>query len=211
MSTGLKWAVGIGLLVVLLVVVLVVTLRKPPPEIADTSAPSVVDFAPSTLPATVSPSPVPSDLPVSAETPPTPEPEAVEREYDDVATAEAGLQSMGQSLSKGDSRTPALAEDTPREKPTPDVLNDPAAYEAFESRQSRRIAAGYLSIINQVPSMRARIEQAKITGDMSPEEIAEAEEVVEKILELERDMAAKDPEILNEVRKAGQAPATDQP
>ena len=210
MSRGQWMLTGLAVAVIALTV-LVLVFRNPPPDVADTAPqptdapvtqPPVVNGAPVT-PDTVGEQPVAMPIDTSVET-------ETAREYDDVATAEEGLRSMGTSLSQGDARTPELSEDVQREKPTPDVLNDPAAYEAFEQSQSRRIAAGYLSIVNQVPAMRARIEEAKISGQMTPEEIAEAEEVVEKILELEREMAAKDPDLINEVRKAGQAPAPEQ-
>lgn len=208
MSRTTHLALVVSGVVLVLLVLAVVVFRKPPPE--GVHAPPAPGMEGGSAPPMVSP---PDVRAVKAEAssvvaPPAsvdPEQEQ-EREYDDVATAEEGLRSMGASLSDGDTRTPALSEDVQRQKPTPDVLNDPAAYEAFEQSQSRSIAAGYLSIINQVPAMRARIEEAKISGQMSPEEIAEAEEAVQKILELEQEMTSKDPELVNEVRNAGAAP-----
>jgi hypothetical protein len=211
MSRG-KWvALFAAGLVVGSLVVLVLVFRKPPPGAGQTSTAPIQDKGPAVVVAPAhEPAPTSGEAaPVVIATPSSAAPEE-EREYDDVATAEDGLRSMGASLSSGDARTPAMSEDVQREKPTPDVLNDPAAYEAFEQKQSRSIAAGYLSIINQVPAMQARIEEAKISGRMSPEEIAEAEEAVQKILELEREMAAKDPDLVNEVRNAGPAPAPEQ-
>jgi hypothetical protein len=211
MNRGVRMALFVSGVVLVSLVVLVVLFRRPPPEVVQVSTAPVPDTVHNVTPPSADnpPATARSTVPASMVTSPSTDMEE-EREYEDVATAEDGLRSMGASLSRGDARTPALSEDVQRERPTPDVLNDPAAYEAFEQKQSRSIAAGYLSIINQVPAMQARIEEAKISGRMSPEEIAEAEEAVQKILELEREMSARDPELVNEVRNAGSAPAPDQ-
>lgn len=109
------------------------------------------------------------------------------------------MESMSQSLSAGDPRTPELAPSYEREKPAPEVLADPQRYAEYEETQSRNIASAYLSMLNQIPTLRARIDAAKQSGSQSPEDIAEAEEALAKLEELKREIEATHPEMLQPV------------
>lgn len=122
------------------------------------------------------------------------EPDApVDAAPDPVARA---LESMTNSLASGDSRTPEMAPQVEREKPSAAVLADPERYADYEEQQSRNIAAVYLSMLKQIPTLRARIDAAKASGSKSSEDIAEAEEALAKLEELKRDMEATHPEML---------------
>lgn len=119
---------------------------------------------------------------------------------DDTPAPEAplskALESMSQSLSAGDPRTPELAPAYTREQPAPEVLADPQRYAEYEEAQSRTIAAAYLSVLGQIPTLRARIEAARASGSQSPEDIAEAKEALAKLEELKREIESTHPEML---------------
>ncbi len=109
---------------------------------------------------------------------------------------ESALQSMSTSLSQGDSRTPELAPQFEREKPSAEVLADPARYSEYELAQTKKIAAIYLSMLGQIPILRARIDAAKSAGSKTDEEIAEAEEALAKLEALKRDIELNHPDML---------------
>lgn len=109
---------------------------------------------------------------------------------------ESARQSMSTSLSQGDARTPELAPQFEREKPSADVLADPALYEEYELGQTKKIATIYLSMLGQIPILRARIDAAKASGSKTAEEIAEAEEALAKLEELKREIEQNHPDML---------------
>lgn len=121
------------------------------------------------------------------------EPEVTETPEEPLSKA---MESMSQSLSSGDPRTPELAPTYEREKPAPEVLADPQRYAEYEEAQSRNIASVYLSMLNQIPTLRARIDAARASGSQSPEDIAEAEEALAKLEELKREIETTHPEML---------------
>lgn len=120
---------------------------------------------------------------------------------------ESALQSMSTSLSQGDSRTPELAPQFEREKPSAEVLADPARYSEYELAQTKKIAAIYLSMLGQIPILRARIDAAKSAGSKTDEEIAEAEEALAKLESLKRDIELNHPDMLPNSENS--APADD--
>lgn len=124
---------------------------------------------------------------------------------------ESALHSMSTSLSQGDSRTPELAPQFEREKPSADVLADPARYSEYELAQTKKIAAIYLSMLGQIPVLRARIDAARSAGSKTDEEIAEAEEALAKLEALKRDIELNHPDMLpngeNSVPPTGIDPA----
>lgn len=124
----------------------------------------------------------------------------VEKIEDSNPALEKALESMNESLAKGDSRTPEMAPVIEREKPSPAVLADPAQYEAYELAQGKTIATVYLSILHQIPVIKARIDAAKASGSRSSEEIAEAEEAVEKLETLKKQMEVEHPEMLEDAK-----------
>lgn len=116
--------------------------------------------------------------------------------------------SMRNSLTQGDSRTPELATQVERERPSAEVLADPALYEAYELQQTKQIASVYLSILHQIPVMRARIDAAKASGTKTQDEIAEAEEAMEKLEELKREMEKSHPDTIDSTFTDTQTTAT---
>lgn len=109
---------------------------------------------------------------------------------------ESARQSMSTSLSQGDSRTPELAPQFEREKPSADVLADPARYSEYELGQTKKVAAIYLSMLGQIPILRARIDAAKSAGSKTDEEIAEAEDALAKLEALKREIELNHPDML---------------
>lgn len=124
---------------------------------------------------------------------------------------EAAMQSMQQSLKGGDNRTPELAPQYEREKPSAEALADPERYAEYEAGQSRNVASVYLSILSQIPTLRARIDAARSSGSKTAEQLAEAEEALAKLEELQKEMETTHPEVLNPKGDAtnAQAPADD--
>lgn len=114
----------------------------------------------------------------------------------DAPEVTAALQSMNSSLAQGDARTPELAPQYEREKPSAEVLANPELYEEYELGEARKIAAIYLSMLGQIPVLRARIEAAKAAGSKSEEELAEAEEALAKLEELKREIERDHPDML---------------
>ena len=82
---------------------------------------------------------------------------------------------------QGDPRSPPLGTLKPREQATPAQLADPAQYQAFEDKQSRALIQAYVSGVQQIPAIRARIEQAAQTGERNATEIDEARAALEQL------------------------------
>lgn len=123
-------------------------------------------------------------------------PEATETARSAQESIESARQSMSTSLSQGDSRTPELAPQFEREKPSADVLADPARYSEYELGQTKKVAAIYLSMLGQIPILRARIDAAKSAGSKTDEEIAEAEDALAQLEALKRDIELNHPDML---------------
>lgn len=115
------------------------------------------------------------------------------------ANLDAALESMQKSLAEGDERTPPMAKSTPREKPTEAQLADPQLYEQYEAQQSAKVASIYLSAIKEIPIIRNLIDNAKLSGSRSPEEIAEAEEALQKLEGLKVDFEQQHPELVEQM------------
>lgn len=92
--------------------------------------------------------------------------------------------SMSQARRLGDDRRPPMANKEPvRELPTPEELNDPSAYSAYEARQERQV---YQAFVDAVPSKIADIEavlaQAEQAGSgVSDDDIAMAKEKITQL------------------------------
>lgn len=123
-------------------------------------------------------------------------PDATEAALSAPDSIESARQSMSTSLSQGDSRTPELAPQFEREKPSADVLADPALYSEFELGQTKKIASIYLSMLGQIPILRARIDAAKSAGSKTDEEIAEAEDALAQLEALKREIELNHPDML---------------
>lgn len=111
----------------------------------------------------------------------------------------AALESMQRSLAEGDDRTPPMAKSTPREKPTEEQLANPQLYEQYEAQQSAKIASIYLSAIKEIPIIRDVINSAKLSGSRTPEEIAEAEEALQKLEGLKVEFEQMHPELVEQM------------
>lgn len=136
---------------------------------------------------------------------PTPLAERVQPSINSESNSEA-LQSMQNSLSQGDSRTPELAPQFEREKPAPDVIADPGLYAEYELAQTKKVAAIYLSMLGQIPVLRARIDAAKSSGSKSADDIAEAEEALAQLEALKREMEEQHPDMLQTLSSSSDIP-----
>ncbi|CBL46993.1 Hypothetical protein HDN1F_34100 [gamma proteobacterium HdN1] len=108
---------------------------------------------------------------------------------------ESALNNMRQSLSEGDARTPELAPDLEREKPSAAALEDPAAYADYEATQAHTTASAWMQAFQKIPELRARIDAAKAAGDKSDEEIAEAEDALVELEKMRDELKRENPEL----------------
>ncbi|MCG8669684.1 MAG: hypothetical protein MI867_09765 [Pseudomonadales bacterium] len=215
-----KWLIGVGCLVIALLValVLVATNKSTTIDTVDTiEAPLNQPEAPKTDVSSVS-IPTPPPEPSIIDTHP-------EKEIltEDLQSADAGaqlklqqaMQTMRESLEQDDPRTPEMSEPYQRELPTEAELADPALYEAYELRQTKRMAAVYSSVNKEIPAIRNRIDAAKMSGSKSPEEIQEAEDALAKMEELSEMLQIMDPDLEeqldSELSGSQVSPDMDQP
>ncbi|MBS7691144.1 hypothetical protein I0D68_09710 [Pseudomonas lalucatii] len=99
-------------------------------------------------------------------------------------------------LERGDPRSPALGELAPRPTPSAAVLANPAQYQAFEDRHSRAQIQAYAGGVQQIPAIRARIEQAAQSGERSAVELDEARAALEQLEMLQARLRREAPELL---------------
>ena len=122
------------------------------------------------------------------------------------ATAEPGtddaleraLASMRESLAQEDPRTPEMSTPYQRELPTAEELADPTLYEAYELRQTRKIAAIFAGVNKEIPAVRNKITAAKLSGSRTEEEIREAEEALANLESLSEMLRLAYPELESE-------------
>lgn len=111
---------------------------------------------------------------------------------------ERALQSMRESLFQQDDRTPEMSQPMARELPTAEELADPALYEAYELRQTKKMAAVFAGVSREIPVIRDKIDAARLTGSHSPEELEEAEDALAKMESLQEMLRLKFPDIEEE-------------
>jgi hypothetical protein len=97
---------------------------------------------------------------------------------------------------QGDPRSPPLGRLKPRQPASPSQLADPAEYRAFEDGQSRALIQAYAGGVQQIPAIRARIEQAAQAGERSAVEIDEARAALAQLEMLQDKLQREAPELL---------------
>ena len=130
------------------------------------------------------------------------------------------LQSMRESLDADDPRTPEMSRAWEREKPTEQELADPGLYQAYELRQTKRLAAIYAGVSQEIPAIRNKINAAKLSGSQTSEEIREAEEALAKMESLSEMLRLNHPDLTEdtaeiqealEAHEAGESPSAASP
>ncbi|MBA4290115.1 MAG: hypothetical protein C0439_14195 [Pseudomonas sp.] len=106
----------------------------------------------------------------------------------------------------GDPRSPALGELKPRQPASPAQLADPAQYRAFEDQHSRDQIMAYASGVQQIPTIRERIEQAAQSGERSQAELDEARAALEQLEMLKSKLHREQPSGLPERGATSTAP-----
>ncbi|MEX6500564.1 hypothetical protein [Pseudomonas zhanjiangensis] len=99
-------------------------------------------------------------------------------------------------LERGDPRSPRLGVLKPRPTPSAAVFADPAQYQAFEDQYSRAQVQAFASGVQQLPDIRARIEQAAQSGERNAAELDEARAALEQLQMLKAKLQREAPELL---------------
>lgn len=189
----MKAWLGIGLLGVITAVAIVVV-RTPQADTAPAiaaqaatpiSPPIRLPDMPAALPAQ-QPVAIPAPAEKSVEEPPS-EPQLNAQE------AQMLIQLMAD---QGDPRSPALGQLKPRQPASAAQLADPMQYNAFEDQQTRDQIMAYASGVQQIPTIRERIEQAAQSGERSPSELIEARAALEQLEMLQSKLQRERPELL---------------
>ncbi|TWC39621.1 hypothetical protein FBY03_104172 [Pseudomonas sp. SJZ079] len=110
-----------------------------------------------------------------------------------VAEAQMLIQLMAE---QGDPRQPALGQLQARTGASAAQLADPQQYAAFADQQERALVQVWASGVQQIPSIRARIEQAAQSGERSAVEIDEARAALEQLQHLHSRLQRESPELL---------------
>jgi hypothetical protein len=110
----------------------------------------------------------------------------------------AAVASMRQARLEGDSRTPNLAPNHEREKPSEEELGDHDQYVEYERRQQKRVYRAYVEASKiKTARLRSMIEQGKAEG-VSAEEIAFAEDKIRGIEEMATSLQQDFPDIMED-------------
>lgn len=110
-----------------------------------------------------------------------------------VAEAQMLIQLMAE---QGDPRQPALGQLQARTQASEAQLADPQQYAAFADQQARALVQVWASGVQQIPSIRERIEQAAQSGERSAVEIDEARAALEQLQQLHSRLQRESPELL---------------
>lgn len=97
---------------------------------------------------------------------------------------------------QGDPRSPPLGRLKPRQPASPSQRADPEQYSAFEDGQSRALIQAYTGGVQQIPAIRARIEQAAQAGERSAVEIDEARAALAQLEMLQEKLQREAPQLL---------------
>lgn len=166
--------------------------REPPPP-APAPAPPMAEPAPVRLPPPVSPSVAPAASVASLASAVAPLDSLPGQPSLTAQEAQVLMQLM---LERGDPRSPPLGGLKAREQAPPAALADPAQYQAFEDRHSRALVQAYARGVQQIPSIRARIEQAAQSGERNATELDEARAALEQLEMLQGKLQREAPELL---------------
>ncbi len=106
--------------------------------------------------------------------------------------------SLRQARLEGDSRTPNLAPNHEREKPTEEELGDHEQYLEYERRQQKRVYRAYVEASKiKTARIRSMIERGKAEG-VSAEQIASAEDKIRGIEEMATQLQQDYPDIMED-------------
>ncbi|MEH6449293.1 MAG: hypothetical protein V7765_11525 [Oleispira sp.] len=106
--------------------------------------------------------------------------------------------SLRQARLEGDPRTPNLAPNHEREKPSAEELGDHDQYVEYEKRQQKRVYRAYVEASKiKTAQLRSMIERGKAEG-VSAEEIAFAEEKIRGIEEMAITLQQDHPDIMED-------------
>ncbi len=97
---------------------------------------------------------------------------------------------------QGDPRSPALLKTTPRRLPTAEQLADSAQYSAYEQEQLNDLLRSYTGIVNDIPEIKQRIDQAEQLGERTSEEISEAREALGQLEAMQARLQQENPALL---------------
>lgn len=97
---------------------------------------------------------------------------------------------------QGDPRSPALLKTTPRRLPSAEQLADSEQYSAYEQEQLNDLLRSYTGIVNDIPDIKQRIDQAEQLGERTPEEISEAREAVGQLEAMQARLQQENPALL---------------
>lgn len=103
---------------------------------------------------------------------------------------------LRQAMQSGDPRTPPLPKQTRvRDKPTAEELADPKLYQAYERRQKQQIYASFVAAASgKISELEERIALAA-GGEVSPQQLAEAEKKLHKLKEQRELLLQQHPEL----------------
>ncbi|WP_263143675.1 hypothetical protein [Pseudomonas sp. RIT-PI-AD] len=173
----------------------VVYLAEADPAPAPPAVAAVPRGAPLAEAGTWSPPPAPR---VSRPALPAPTAKVAETDSPPGLDAEAAQVLMQVMIERGDPRSPALGGLRPRRPATAATLADPQAYAAFQADEERRQAQAYIAGVQQIPAIRARIEDAAQGGERSAAELDEARGALQQLEMLRDSLRTQAPELLSE-------------
>lgn len=121
----------------------------------------------------------------------------VEKEASEPTLSPAEAITLMQVMAEqGDPRSPALLKTTPRRLPTAEQLADSEQYSAYEQEQLNDLLRSYTGIVNDIPDIKQRIDQAEQLGERTPEEISEAREAVGQLEAMQARLQQENPALL---------------
>jgi hypothetical protein len=98
----------------------------------------------------------------------------------------------------GDSRQPALAQKkTPESVPSAEVLSSPVKYAEYEAKQNRSLISVYASVLQQLPTLRERVNRGAHDPSISAAEYQQAVEALEQLEVMRARLAIEQPQLLS--------------
>ncbi|WP_071871656.1 hypothetical protein [Atopomonas hussainii] len=121
----------------------------------------------------------------------------VEQEANEPTLSPAEAITLMQVMAEqGDPRSPALLKTTPRRLPTAEQLADGEQYSAYEQEQLNDLLRSYTGIVNDIPEIKERIDQAEQLGERTPDEISEARAAVGQLEAMQTRLQQENPALL---------------
>ncbi|MFE8069842.1 hypothetical protein QQM79_02185 [Marinobacteraceae bacterium S3BR75-40.1] len=129
-------------------------------------------------------------------------PQPAGKDEEETAAPEATLDpeaiaSMRQARDQGDPRTPPIVHSPEGPSATPDELADPQLYEAFEARQEMAVYRRFTyAATAKIDKLEKLLAEGKAQG-LPPEKLAEGEEKIARLKEVQEKLLLKYPDILD--------------